>query len=142
MNRKGEGMTLTDFLLQRIAEDEAVAREATPGKWHADDTYSTVTAEPYTSAREAYDRASAAVDCWVIPESMDSRVGDHNLAHIARHDPARVLAECEAKRRIVERAGFLIDEPDGLGNLCEGILMDLALPYADHEDYREEWRVS
>ena len=94
-------ITLTDFLLARIAEDEAVAREATAGRWHVDDIYRTVTADPFTSARQAYDRAGDE-DCWVISESMDSGVGRHNLAHIARHDPARVLAECEAKRQIVE----------------------------------------
>ena len=43
--------------------------------------------------------------------------------------PARVLAECEAKRRIVE----LISSP-GMQ-----VFRLLALPYADHPDYREEW---
>ena len=101
MNRKDEGMTITEFLLARIAEDERHARKL---------------AET--------DRRPVLA-----------------LAITANH-PQRVLAECEAKRRIVERAGFLIDEPDGLGNLCEGILTDLAAIYADHPDYREEWRVS
>ena len=100
-------LTLADFLLARIAEDEAVAREATPGPWYADDTYSTVTGHPFKSAREAYDRHAVDVDCWVVPESMASGVGDHNLSHIARHDPARVLAECEAKRR--RRAEVLVE---------------------------------
>jgi hypothetical protein len=70
-------------------------------------------------------------------------------------DPARVLAECEAKRRIVEpwRAG--LTEPDpfsvSLGSeenwrygihsqAREAILRLLALPYANHPDYRQEWR--
>lgn len=123
-------MTLTDFLLARIAEDEAVAGEATPGPWYADADYSTVTAAPFTSARAAYDRDYLAgeVDCWVIPESMDSSVGRHNLAHIARHDPARVLAECEAKRRIVDESRSRL------------AMRLVALPYADHPDYREEWK--
>jgi hypothetical protein len=77
-------------------------------------------------------------------------------AHIARWDPARVLAECEAKRRIVA-----IHARD-YGHECPGegedpimipagwygsdgcrdcdVLRLLALPYASHPDYREEWR--
>ena len=50
---------------------------------------------------------------------------------LARHDPARVLAECEAKRQIVQNAQ---DPGDDL------FVAILALPYADHPDYREEWR--
>lgn len=48
--------------------------------------------------------------------------------------PARVLIECEVKRRIValhaHQEGFFT--PDEL--------RALALPYADHPDYRQEWR--
>jgi hypothetical protein len=64
--------------------------------------------------------------------------------HITRWDPARVLAECDAKRRIVE------DLQDELANqhdpepttlqLADRTLRALALPYADHPDYREEWK--
>lgn len=59
--------------------------------------------------------------------------GEH-LEHIARHDPARVLAECEAKRRIMtmdfERYGEQVE-----------LLYMLALPYAGHPDYEEAWRI-
>lgn len=159
-------MTLTDFLLARITEDEAVARGATPGAWHADELYATVTADPYVSARAAYDHGMGR-DCWVIPESMDSGVGDHNLAHIAKHHPARVLAECEAKRQIVElnrpQYAVLYRESERLlasafdqekmraeaasGPIwptpkSEATLLALAAVYADHPDFREEWRVS
>jgi hypothetical protein len=44
-------------------------------------------------------------------------------------EPAHVLAECEAKRQIIERHLYL-----------QGTLALLALPYADHPDYREDWR--
>lgn len=44
---------------------------------------------------------------------------------------ARVLAECEAKRRIVEEAPLW-----GCGRTMGKIL---AAVYADHPDYREEW---
>jgi hypothetical protein len=133
-------MTITEFLLARIAEDEAVARAATPGRWHADDTYGTVTAAPFTSARQAYHRANMEDECWVIAESMDSGVGDHNLTHIARHNPSRVLAECEAKRRIVRDCA---DYPDA--SVTDGLswrtLTALAAVYADLPDFQDEWRV-
>ena len=57
--------------------------------------------------------------------------------HIARHDPARVLVECEAKRRIVEEYTFDDGTPAREG---ENALLYLAAVYPDHPDYREEWR--
>lgn len=64
-------------------------------------------------------------------------------SHLARHDPARVLAEVDAKRRIVEKCAAV---QDGLRDdftadwLADDVLELLALPYAGHPDYREEWR--
>jgi hypothetical protein len=72
---------LATWLLDRIAEDEAVAREA--------------------QGRSAYGYIDTAFE-----EAVDLALGEGArevaLAHIARHDPARVLAECKSKRRIVE----------------------------------------
>lgn len=74
-------------------------------------------------------------------------------AHIARHDPARVLADIAVKRRIVKLHSVL----DGTGgdwdtdpparcaecrdeHPCTTLCL-LALPYADHPDYDDEnWR--
>jgi len=113
-------MTLAAFLLARIAEDEAVAREATP------DTLP----HPLLLV-EAEDRD-------MVCELMV--------------DPARVLAECEAKRRIVEGHGrthacTVLGEPDAWDEQtfweksepCP-TLRALAAVYADHEDSRDEWR--
>lgn len=57
--------------------------------------------------------------------------------HQARWTPARVLAECEAKRRII---GTLRDE--GGDRLFADIFRLLALPLADRPGYREEWKPS
>lgn len=59
-------------------------------------------------------------------------------------DPARVLAECEAKRRIVE-AHSAWDEnewqsPAYFSAPMDEVLALLALPYVGHPDFREEWR--
>ena len=55
---------------------------------------------------------------------------------MARFDPARVLREVEAKRRIVGWA----DSPALPDAEYFYVLTALALPYADHGDHREEWR--
>ena len=112
-------MTLTEFLLARIAEDE--------GKIHGD----------WSDGRGLH----------IITEEMFDRM----------------LAECEAKRRIIERGpsecgGYQSEH--GLGthypaegwSYCDGcsaaesadldwqwIMRHLATVYADHEDYRAEW---
>lgn len=56
------------------------------------------------------------------------------------YDPARVLREVAAKRGIAEEAEAIwnsdIDGAYGRGMM---ILNLLALSYADHPDYREEW---
>lgn len=112
--------TLTDFLLARIAEDEAAAQRAAG---HPYDIVGTPWGDPYD----------------IVADDRSSRA-DHWLA-VA---PARVLAECEAKRQIVERCTALLRvevwEYDDAPDLVEAVLCDLALPYADHPDYREEWK--
>jgi hypothetical protein len=50
----------------------------------------------------------------------------------------RMLAECDAKRRIVEDMQLAL-EYDQL-ETYELVLQYLALPYAGHEDYRPEWK--
>ncbi len=72
-------------------------------------------------------------------------------------DPARVLADCSAKRGIVlacraarPATEFLGSRPPGMDDfpltpadqhqLAAVVLGLLALPYAGHRDYRPEWR--
>jgi hypothetical protein len=66
-----------------------------------------------------------------------------------------LLAECEAKRRIIELApdatglDAQVDSEFRVGwrdtatepYIGDVILRALALPYADHPDFRDEWRV-
>lgn len=160
-------VTLTEFLLARIAEDEDAATAATPGPWqweHCDwkDECDGECVEGQDWGHHGPDLVSAVVDPeFNLPADVISSIGydsDQVLvkqsdgAHIARHDPARVLAECAAKRRIVERHGALDeDECPGCGAYLDGTwrtgpgelcpdLAALASVYADHPDYREEWR--
>jgi hypothetical protein len=100
-------MTLTDFLLARIAEDERAARDA--------------------------------VRATMRGEISRSDFPAHVQHFISTATPARVLAECEAKRRIAERCGR-VGALMPSEHLAQGVLSLLASPYADHDDYREEWR--
>jgi hypothetical protein len=96
-------VTLTEFLLERFAEDEANADEI-------DCITTALSGPPY----------------WT---------------------PARILAECEAKRRIVEIHYNGSPETDlNRCSPCDTVGADpcptlraLSLPYADHPDYLPEW---
>jgi hypothetical protein len=63
--------------------------------------------------------------------------------HIVRHDPARVLTEVESKRRTIDLYEIAGTSPeldrDAWLVLSETVKL-LALPYASHPDYREEWK--
>lgn len=111
-------MTLVEFLEARLAEDEAAARDASGGGeesgWHETEEFG-------VQADVRHGRAEYPI-VGFTPAS----------AHIARHDPARVLREVDAKRRIL--AEFRAFE------MSEGTVRALASVYADHPDYRKEWR--
>lgn len=110
-------MTLTEFLLTRIAEDEAVARAA------------------------LYDDADAANQ----PHSLSCGYRATELSVTPECIcgwPVRVLAECAAKRAIVEACESSLANLDGPGaaGLAYCTLEALALPFADHPDYDESWK--
>jgi len=115
---------LIEFLLARIADDEAYARNAFGD--HND-----VVPEWSEIWSGAVNIGGNAVDGPELLLTNDSQVS----RHIERWDPARVLAECEAKRRIVEELR------EAFGSRRVGLIFrQLALPYADHPDYDERWR--
>lgn len=133
-------MTITEFLLARIAEDEAVARAASPAPWSYPGIESVAGGTLYDKTRRiadvAYEQPSdhdgSVVRHLLVPEA------DANGAHIARHDPDRVLAECEAKRRIVAECAASLADDIGPG---EFVLLELATIYADHHDFDPAWRL-
>jgi hypothetical protein len=68
----------------------------------------------------------------------------HNNA-ITSMAPHRAVAEVEAKRRLLEQFRLRGDSVRAVvqptvGGVWDDLLRLLALPYADHPDYREEWR--
>lgn len=117
-------LTLTDFLLARIAEGEEVVRRA---KRYDLDKWTFVDAELLS---------------FPPPTRTITTVG-------------RVLADCEAKRRIAEEHALSSDGIYTGCSLCDhncetggdlyrdgpcNTLRFLAAVYADHPDYRDEWR--
>lgn len=104
--------SLAGWLLEQIAEDEAVARAAFSGV------------------------------------GVERLMSTPQRAHVARWNPARVLAECESKRALIKRHSEEHECP--VGETAGGwwddewpcdVLRLLALPYADHDGYRDEWAV-
>jgi hypothetical protein len=55
--------------------------------------------------------------------------------------PARVMAECAAKRKILGNVPLVIDIPVQMGGTSEYVLMCLAAVYSSHPDYQEGWAV-
>lgn len=128
-------MELVEFLKARLDEDEEAAQaamEGSEGRWEQDDP-------------ERY--PGRIFDDHGEPVSYDEgHPTAAQAAHIVRHDPARVLCDVEAKRQMIrvftERYRACWDQLAATihGKALNDVLRFLALPYANHENYREEWR--
>lgn len=115
-------VTLAEFLLARIAEDEE-------RRWHTHDGE----CETWAGARDLPDA--------MFRSTMPQAVCDCPV-------PARVLAECEAKRRIVEDfeildADYRVTRSDATEARRFQALIAVARAaevFADHPDYQPDWR--
>jgi hypothetical protein len=127
---------LVAFLRARLDEDEQTA-QAVPGwanGWRRN-TYPEVVPQ--------CDEIRTAEGALIV-EIRDDTAGEH----IARWDPARVLAEVEAKRRIVDAFEAVDGDRARLHNaalhlqwnVLRTVVQTLALPHAGHPDYREAWK--
>lgn len=131
MPNQPKTLYLTDFVLARIADDEAAAHacaEAYPPPWD-------VTDRGHSALVRADEPNFRAVAELQQSDCLDRWPGEY-LEHIARHDPARVLRECTAMRAIVTSAISYDCEP------AEQAVAHLASIWADHPDYREEWPIN
>lgn len=120
-------MNLVEFLLERFDDDEDLARMAGGRRWH--ETFVGIDDEDGS-------------EILYVDDGPGITVG---YKHVVRHDPANVLADLAAKRGIVEMATpEWSDDGEPVGGGYVEAWWDtvrlLALPYADHPDYREEWR--
>lgn len=85
---------IAEFLTARLDEDESTARAAIPGPWVATENRAT----PLVAA-DLWGWTASEAD---YGEPITDDVPRDTAVHIARWDPARVLAEIVAKRAIVE----------------------------------------
>lgn len=123
------------FITARLDEDELAALAAPGPQWDGGDGYLGVVDGQdlvWGNHTEGYIDAEAST-------------------HIARHDPARVLRDVEANRRLLDLHGQ--SEPDGHDGSgyrfacshcdqtvpCASLRL-LGAPYSDHPGWREEWR--
>lgn len=139
-------MTLIEFLEARLAEDEATARavedHSAPwdGQWKADGP-----------------DAVRTYNDWVLFHGRGRPLAPGLTDHVARHDPARVLAEVEMKRALLRfHAPKEVDGPVMRINGKDQVVLNtnctscsdrnppswpcatiklLARPYADHPDH-------
>lgn len=163
---------LVQFLRSRLDEDAAWATEASrrdegapvPGgahwQWEDGETDEVIT--PDLSAKGPLDEDVAlslrSRETWPtgsvgeLPQFAIHAAEDVPVAvggHIVRHDPARVLAEVDAKRQALdhyERVRTHLAMSDGGDDyiFAEGAvhkqIQYMALPYASHPNYLKDWR--
>jgi len=138
-------MEITEFLLARIAEDEAVAQMAMQGVWYwepeSDDKWPSEDQSLMCHSDPDAEFDDSVLAGWGYDASgIEGRSEDR--AHIVRWQPARVLAECAAKRAIVEALDSDAPEHQWMSALTlEWVVKELAAVYADHPDYDEAWRL-
>lgn len=155
---------LVAFLRARLDEDTRAAQDAGGKPWRWEQHHGDMCNDPTCEYGEL------ATDDTVLMNvhAYDIRAGWQGAAHIERQHPARVLAEVETKRQIIAPYAAAIEdrealrarmrqviyeEPDEFSRLhrqenalidravaLEPVIRVLALPFADHPDYCEEWR--
>lgn len=149
-------MNITEFLLARIDEDEQIARSAAesipPDYLSYRDSVGATWEDADGLVKGGPDRNGYAVHLWDCEGSDTLCMAPAASTHVARHDPARVLAECAAKREMIEHAAdatefdqyirherpSVDDWPDLF--LGDFMLRTLASVYKDHPDYQQEWQ--
>jgi hypothetical protein len=139
------------WLTQRLDEDEQIARATMltttdKGEW-------TVTTDPHSGDDKPTGVLGTCIYIGMIGSNGD--LDDPAQAiHIAEHDPARVLREVEAKRKILDRWAELIAEvahwracgdedaaPVATEWAYRQVAVQLASVYSDRPGFKEEWRI-
>jgi len=127
---------LIAFVNARLGEDEKLAKAAqAPSPWKA---------------------ATHEADSWIVTDAAgdpviydEGRPSLEEAAHIARHDPGRVLREAASKRAHIRMweafaKNFThIDETVfefAKREALEDVLAHDAAAWGDHPDYRQEWK--
>lgn len=135
---------LVQWLRAQLDEDERIAR-AGGNRWRFEQLRDGPAGEPGGYVLDL--GRTSIVDIGFMDDDV---LLPDEAAHIAEHDPARVLREVDAKRRIAEHHDRYRSESLGNGPACftcgPGLgfpcptMRALALPYADRPGFHEEWR--
>ncbi|MFJ4887766.1 DUF6221 family protein [Streptomyces sp. NPDC088731] len=138
---------LAAFLSARLNEDEDRARRG----YYSDTNWERFTTEAHLGAWQAW-RQHFPREQWdvkandTISEAARDAIRERITAHEADR-AARDLAEVAVKRRVIEQYESIGNPPPGefgpdLSRAELGrVLRLLALPYADHPDYKASWRL-
>jgi hypothetical protein len=146
----GNPVGLVEFLTQRMDEREALARRAlhfdavAPGQW---------VTEPYNSEDDQLppERCHIAEGRRGHYWTVASDVYIPNADHIAANDPAYVLQDIAAKRRIIElrnaAAAVVANPPSGelrrafqsQLEALDPVIALFAAPFSSHPDWQPEW---
>jgi hypothetical protein len=126
---------LVQFLHARLQEDKQLVQSATPGPW----SQSGIGDYGWTVD---FSRPGAGV------ETEDSDQGRADADFIAWNDPTRALREVNAKQELMTGFYDTVRSADGsiegewncFSDMGDTLLRLLALPYADHPDYKQSWR--
>lgn len=129
------------FLNARLDEDEAAALSGSPLSAPLSQRWETQRIEERVPGAGLRPIATWAVVTALGYEAIVARTSDiapRVSAHVARHDPERVLAGVRAKRKIVAMHRF------SAGSWPPGdwirVLRLLATEYEQHPEYQREWR--
>lgn len=128
---------VADFLRARIAERRALAEVASPGPWHASEEHDEVVAVDGITVADGF--------------ALSGRQLRATVDHIVANDPADVIADCEAKLRMMEDADDFCQEYDN--DLTDDnsaaqrayywrltLHRNLAAAFTGHPDHKgEEW---
>ncbi|NKZ63003.1 hypothetical protein GTG23_07070 [Rhodococcus hoagii] len=128
---------IVEFLRARLDEDEQTATAATSATFGEDPTW-TSKDDGTGPQTHGYVMADHTAVCGHDGDDVLLPVADH----IARHDPARVLREVEAKRRILDLAGEISRSGAEFAEQdYRTVTRALAAVYSDHPDYQQEWAI-
>lgn len=133
-------MTLAEFTAARLDEDERVAKAADAGGWY----------------RNVEDDINSNEGGYVACGPYNGGVDDNFAAHILAWQPARVLREAAALRKILARhaphqtasgglaCDWCSDDTDDRPQLAKvrwpcGDVRDIAAIWSDHPDYDPSW---
>lgn len=142
---------LAAFIRARLDEDEQAARAVERPHWDTHDTHVDTGGHcAVVLGRNPDDQWDSKLVAWLPTFTFpgwDVPGPWASARHIARHDPARVLREVKAKRRIVDAAVATWNAScDPAGDFWVGLaptqtatLRLLASCRSDHPDYRPEW---